>query len=110
MSCSASLLAGKFALVGDTKFFRRMDQESATRLQTTESVRLHHYPTNNFGSFFQNWKLSFGLLGAVVDSDLKGNLRLRALGFVARHLYWQAPRLLGDFREAFVYYVLRRRD
>jgi glycosyltransferase involved in cell wall biosynthesis len=103
-------LAGKFALVADTHFYRRMDLESATRLQSTETVRLHHYPQNNFGSFFQNWKLSFGLLGAVIDSDLTFRRRMSAYGFVARHLYWQSPRLLGDFREAFVYYVLRRRE
>lgn len=103
-------LAGKFALVPETRFYRRMDREGATRFQSAETVRLHHYPTNRVQSFFQSWQLSMGHMGALFASRLPLKGRLRALKYFAHQLYWQLPRLVSDLREAFRFYVLRRRS
>ncbi len=103
-------LAGKFVRVPETVFYRRMDRESATRLQSVDIVRLHHYPTDRFESFFQGWQLLIGYLGAVVRSPLPMRGKLGALKYVAHQFYWQLPRLLGDVGEAFRFYFLRRRS
>jgi glycosyltransferase involved in cell wall biosynthesis len=102
-------LAGKFARVPEAFFYRRMDRESATRLQSADVVRRHHYPRERFSSFFQTWQLAMGHLGAVLASRLPVRRRLRALAYVGHRLYWQAPRLIGDVREALRFCVLRRR-
>lgn len=103
-------LAGKFALVPETTFYRRMDREGATRFQSEEVVRLHHYPTNRIESFFQSWQLSLGHLGAVMASALPFKRKMRALAYIGHQLYWQLPRLAGDVGEALRFYVLRRRS
>jgi glycosyltransferase involved in cell wall biosynthesis len=102
-------LAGKFVRVPEAIFYRRMDQESATRLQSADQVRLHHYPTNRLESFFQSWQLAMGYLGAVLTARLPIRQRLRALAYSARQAYWQMPKLRADIREALRFYVLRRR-
>jgi len=103
-------LEGKFVRVPETAFYRRMDRESATRLQTADVVRLHHYPTDRFESFFQGWQLNLGYLGAVLRSPLPRRRKLSALKYVAHQFYWQLPRLLGDVGEAFRFYFLGRRS
>jgi glycosyltransferase involved in cell wall biosynthesis len=100
-------LAGKFARVQETRFYRRMDHESATSLQTDDIVRLHHYPTDRLESFFQSWQLSLGYLGAILGSRLPMRQRRRALLYIGRHFYWRMPHLMGDIGEALRFYVLR---
>jgi glycosyltransferase involved in cell wall biosynthesis len=100
-------LAGKFSRVAETCFYRRMDHESATRLQSEDVVRLHHYPTDRLESFFQSWQLSLGYLGAGLVSRLPLRQRLRVVRYMSRHIYWQMPKLMADIGEALRFYVLR---
>jgi glycosyltransferase involved in cell wall biosynthesis len=102
-------LAGKIVLVPETRFFRRMDKHSATRLQTPTAVRLAHYPTDRFASFFQAWQLQSGYFGAVRNSQLPFRKRLSAWRYVMRQAYWASPRLFADFKEAVRFYALRER-
>jgi glycosyltransferase involved in cell wall biosynthesis len=102
-------LAGKIVLVPETRFFRRMDKHSATRLQSATAVRFAHYPTNRLGSFFQTWRLQSGYFSAVRRSGLPLRERLRAWRYVMRQAYWATPRLFDDFKEAVRFYALRER-
>jgi glycosyltransferase involved in cell wall biosynthesis len=102
-------LAGKVVLVPETRFFRRMDKYSATRLQSAATVRFAHYPTERFAQFFQAWRLQSGYFSAVMHSRLPFRDRLRAWRFVLRQTYWACPRLVADFTEAVRFYVLRHR-
>lgn len=103
-------LMGKFVRVPETAFYRRMDRESATRLQSKDVVRLHHYPTDRFESFFQSWQLNLGYLGAVLHNRMPIGRKLGALKYVAHQFYWQLPRLMSDLGEAFRFYFLGRRS
>jgi glycosyltransferase involved in cell wall biosynthesis len=102
-------LAGKIVLVPETRFFRRMDKHSATRLQSPTAVRLAHYPTDRFASFFQTWQLQNGYFAAVRHSGLPLGKRLSAWRYVMRQAYWATPRLFADFKEAVRFYALRER-
>lgn len=103
-------LAGKLVAVPETRFYRRMDPHSATQLQSELEVRKHHYPTDRLGSFFQSFQMAWGYFGAVLLSSLPLASRLRALGFVVRQIYWQLPAMTSDVREAFRFYVRRKRS
>jgi glycosyltransferase involved in cell wall biosynthesis len=102
-------LAGKIVLVPETRFFRRMDKHSATRLQSATAVRLAHYPTHRFGSLFQAWRLQLGYFGAVSRSGLSFGKRLAGYRYVLRQAYWATPHLFADFKEAVRFYTLRDR-
>jgi glycosyltransferase involved in cell wall biosynthesis len=102
-------LAGKIVLVPETRFFRRMDKHSATRLQSATAVRLAHYPTNRFASFFQTWQLQSGYFAAIRRSGLPWRKRLQGWRYVMRQAYWATPRLFADFKEAVRFFALRER-
>ncbi len=102
-------LAGKIALVPDTRFFRRMDKGSATALQSPLTVRLAHFPTRRFAQLFQSWRFMFGYVRAIHRSPLPLSQRVRGMRFVMRQAYWSSPRLLADVKEAVRYCVARER-
>lgn len=102
-------LAGKLVEVPETRFFRRMDKESATRLQSAAVVQRAHFPSGGFARFFQAWRLQFGYFSAVTHSHLQLRKRLRAWRCVLRQTYWASPSLFADFKEAFAFYALRNR-
>jgi hypothetical protein len=93
-------LAGKFVEVPSTNFYRRMSKEGATRLQSKEAVREHHYPAGARRGLFQAWRLELGYLRAVMRAPLPLDKRLAALGYIARQSYWRAGDLAADFRDA----------
>ena len=99
-------LAGKFVRVPETRFYRRMSRQSATRLQSREEVHRHHYPTARIGGFFQAWQLAGGCVRAVLGARLSLAARLRTAAYVVRQLYWLSPDLGADVGEAFRFYVL----
>jgi glycosyltransferase involved in cell wall biosynthesis len=103
-------LAGKLVLLPETRFYRRMDPHSATRMQSASAVRRAHYPTNRFGSFFQSWQLQSGYFRAVTRSHLAPGRRFAAWRYVMRQAYWARPRLGADLLEALRFYVLRERQ
>ncbi len=103
-------LAGKIALVPDTRFFRRMDKASATALQSATTVRLAHFPKRSFNQLFQSWRFTWGYVRAVRCSPLPLSQRMRGMQFVMRQAYWSSPRLFADLKEAFRYYTARGRQ
>jgi len=100
-------LQGKVIQVPATYFYRRMSRFSATRMQSAEEIRRHHYPTERFGGLFQQWQFAAGCVRAVLTAKIPPDDRLRAAAYVARSLYWQVPRLARDVRDAFRSYVAR---
>jgi glycosyltransferase involved in cell wall biosynthesis len=103
-------LAGRILAVPETRFYRRMDPESSTQLQSAADVRRHHYPTDRLGSFFQSFQLALGYLSAVLSAQrLPLGARMRALAYVARQTYWLLPGMAADVREAYHFYVRRAR-
>jgi glycosyltransferase involved in cell wall biosynthesis len=102
-------LAGKLVLLPETRFYRRMDMHSATRMQSTAMVRRAHYPTDRLGSFFQSWQLQSGYFRAVTRSGLPLGQRLRAWRYVMREAYWASPSLRADVVEAVRFCALRGR-
>jgi hypothetical protein len=103
-------LAGKIALVPDTRFFRRMDKGSATALQSATTVRLAHFPKRSFDQLFQTWRFIWGYVQAIRRSPLPLSQRMRGMRLVMRQAYWSSPRLVADLREALRYCLARKRN
>jgi glycosyltransferase involved in cell wall biosynthesis len=103
-------LEGKIALVPATRFFRRMDKSSATALQSTQTVRLVHYPTRKFAQLFQSWRFVSGYMLAVIRSHLPFGKRIRGLLYCMQLYYWASPRLFADVKEAVKYYAVKDRN
>lgn len=89
-------LRGKFRLVPDVKFLRRLDESSATALQAPHLVLAHHYPDGGMGAQFQTWRLVRGYFSAVRRAPLTFAQRRRAYRYVLRRAYWNIPGLISD--------------
>lgn len=89
-------LHGKFTLTDGTKFYRKLDEASATALQSRHKVIAHHYPRGGLRSQFQTWQQIGGYLRAAMRAPLTTLQHLRAIGYVMRSIYWSAPDLIGD--------------
>ncbi len=89
-------LRGKFEVVPDVRFLRRLDESSATAMQTPHRVRAHHYPDGGMGAEFQTWRLVRGYFSAVRRAPLSSAQRRRAYAYVARRAYWSIPGLMSD--------------
>jgi len=89
-------LRGKFQLVSNVKFLRRLDESSATALQAPHLVLAHHYPEGGMGAQFQTWRLVRGYFSAVRRAPLTFAQRRRAYRYVLRRAYWSIPGLIND--------------
>ena len=96
-------LLGKFRLLPERLFYRRMEAATATVLQDPEAVRRFHYPQLNAGILFQASKRQVGLARAALSAPMPIGERLRALTFVAKMCYWERKTLLEDLRDALRY-------
>jgi len=93
-------LLGKFRLVDERLFYRRMSESSATRLQDRAAVLAYHYPELGASTLFQTSKHQMGWLRAVMAAQMPFGERLRCLWYVARKLYWGRAGFLSDLRGA----------
>ncbi len=100
-------LAGKFIEVPATRFYRRMSPEAATRLQSYEAVRRHHFPAGRARALFQAWRLALGYWSAVMRARLPLGQRIAAAAYVAHLTYWHATDLARDVRDALRSWLLR---
>jgi glycosyltransferase involved in cell wall biosynthesis len=89
-------LLGKFRLIDNVKFFRKLSESGATAFQSPHKILAHHYPHGGIRSKFQTWQHMRGYLRAVTRTPLKTPQRVRAVGYVMRSIYWSAPDLIGD--------------
>jgi len=101
-------LLGKFRLLDDRLFYRRMDAQTATSLQSEEEVWKHHYPVLDARSLFQGSKRQIGWLRAALATPLGLVERVRALTYVAKIWYWERSVFVTDLSDASRYLIGKR--
>ncbi|MDP1691626.1 MAG: glycosyltransferase family 2 protein [Burkholderiaceae bacterium] len=100
-------LMGKIELLDQAMFYRRMDQQTATRLMSEEAVHRHHYPVKTRRALLPAWRRTGGWLHAVFASGLSPADTLGALGWVLRSTYWAAPALGRDVLDTLAHTIRR---
>lgn len=98
-------LLGKFRLLHERLFYRRMESETATALQDPAAVRRFHYPQLNAGILLQASKRQVGRARAALSAPMPIGERLRSLTYVAKMCYWERKTLLEDLRDAWYYFT-----
>ena len=91
-------LLGKFRLLDEALYFRRMEKGTSTALQDPADVWRHHYPQANAGMLFQGSKRHLGQLHAAVSAPMSVAERARTLVFLARVLNWDRRMFADDLR------------
>ena len=100
-------LLGKLALLPDRLFYRRMAAATATKLMSSDRVRLHHYPTRTSRSLLPTWRTYFSWTQVVLAAPLSSSERRRALAFVLRMCFWDRASLLRDVAKTAFYPLAR---
>jgi glycosyltransferase involved in cell wall biosynthesis len=100
-------LRGKFRLLEDRLFYRRMDVATATAMQARSAVWAHHYPTRSARSLFQGTKRHLGWASGVLRAPISLPERTRAMLHVAKRCYWDKAVFWRDLRGAWQYLVRR---
>lgn len=98
-------LLGRFLLLDEPLFYRRMEAATASALQDAESVRRLHYPTMSARALFQHWKRQAGWVKAAASAPLRLDERAQVLTWVARMTYWERLGLLDDLGVAWRYMI-----
>lgn len=100
-------LLGKFRLIDDALYFRRMEPGTSTVLQDPLAVLRHHYPQPTARMLLQGCKRHLGQLRAASSAPMSLAERTRTLVFLARVLNWDRGMLADDLRG--VWHYLSRR-
>jgi glycosyltransferase involved in cell wall biosynthesis len=100
-------LLGKFRLVDERLFYRRMEKATATALQDAATVLAQHYPEAGAHTLFQGSKQQVQWVRAALTAPMPLGERLRCLAYVAKMCYWKREAYLQDLRGAW-YYLARR--
>jgi len=98
-------LLGKFRLLSERLFYRRMEAATATVLQDPAAVRTFHYPQMNAGILLQASKRQLGRARAALSAPMPIGERLRTLTYAAKLGYWERETLLEDVRDAWHYFT-----
>jgi glycosyltransferase involved in cell wall biosynthesis len=93
-------LLGKFRLLNERLFYRRMEVTTATALQDPGAVRKHHYPRGGPGALFQGGKQQLGWVRAALSAPMSLGERMRSLIHVAKICYWRLADYVQDLRGA----------
>ena len=101
-------LRGKFRLVDERLFYRRMDASGATALRERSAVWQHHYPTQSIRTLFQATQRQLGWFRAALSTPLTAIERARTLLLAARCGYWDRAAFGRDILGAWRYVVRRR--
>jgi glycosyltransferase involved in cell wall biosynthesis len=100
-------LLGKFVLVDEVLYYRRMEVATSTTLQDHTSRLRHHYPVASARTLLQEWKQQLGWLRAGLSAPMGVAERARVLGYLARRFAWNRELLIKDLQGA-AQYVLKR--
>lgn len=100
-------LLGKFRLVQEPLFYRRMDPQTATSMQDRATVRRHHYPRLSRDALFQGCKHHAGWLRIALTAPMPLSERLRSIELVAKMCYWRREFLVRDLSDLWHYCVRR---
>jgi glycosyltransferase involved in cell wall biosynthesis len=93
-------LHGKFVEVPEPLFFRRYGCASALGLRDEREVLPFHDPTLRSRMLLSQWRLHAAYFGAVWRAPLSPGVRRRALGQLARQVYWSRRHLWADLVNA----------
>ena len=100
-------LLGKFLLVDEPLFYRRMEPATSTALQDEEAVRRHHYPEPTARALFQGVKRHVGWFRAAFAAPMTAGERLRLLHYLAMQLYWDRQVVAADLGGVWRYALAR---
>lgn len=81
-------LLGKFLLIDDRLFYRRMSAESTTRFKTVREVEQHHVPSARAPLKWQRWRYHFALLRAVRLVRFPSRGWFRTANYALRAFLW----------------------
>ncbi len=98
-------LLGKFRLLPERLFYRRMEAAFATALQDRAGVIRHHYPTPSAHTLFQGSKWLMGRVRATLSAPMPIGEKLRSLVYVAKTCYWEGELIMEDLRGVWQYFV-----
>lgn len=87
-------LHGKFCVVPEPLFFRRMDEKTTINLKSEEEGLRHYDPEAKLAMVMQNWKILGGHFGAARRAPISLSERARATAFLLRRAIW-SRRVLG---------------
>jgi len=100
-------LLGKFLLVDEPLFYRRMEPGTATALQDEDAVQRHHYPEATARTLLQGWKRHAGWFHTAFAAALPAGERAQVLRYLVRQLYWDRQVLVGDLGGVWRYAIRR---
>jgi glycosyltransferase involved in cell wall biosynthesis len=89
-------LLGKFLLLDDRLFYRRMSPESATRLKSAREIERHLAPSARAPLKWQTWRFQIGLLKACRLARFPSGAWIRALNYSVRSFLWARRELGGE--------------
>lgn len=93
-------LMGKFLVIPELLFFRRMSPDSATKLKSAKEVDQHIEPESTRPLRWQNWRFYGALLQAVLRQRPFTSDSVKALRYVLKQIRWSRWRLARDVRQA----------
>ena len=88
-------LMGKFVLLDEHLFYRRMAVETATKLKSDREIEQHLIPTKR-PLRWQQWRLHLGLLRATRFAGFPRRSWFVAVNYALRSLFWSRRRLVRD--------------
>lgn len=96
-------LLGKFLLLDEALYFRRMEAATSTVLQDSAAVWRHHYPQPSARMLMQGSKRHLGYLRSVLSAPMSVAERIRTLALLARVFNWDRRALAEDLRGVWHY-------
>ncbi len=93
-------ILGKFIEVPEYLFFRRMDEQTATRLKSEEEVLRHYDPDLRNPMLFQHWKIHYEYLSAALRAPVAFGEKLCLLNRMLRQVVWDRGPLASDMVQA----------
>jgi glycosyltransferase involved in cell wall biosynthesis len=98
-------LLGKFRLLPERLFYRRMEAGFATALQDPGAVLKHHYPQPSARTLLQGCKRLMGRVRATLSTSMPIGQKLRSLIYVTKTCYWERTAILEDLRGVWQYCI-----
>jgi glycosyltransferase involved in cell wall biosynthesis len=89
-------LLGKFLLVDERLFYRRMSPESATKLKSSEEVERHLAPSARGPLKWQSWRFHLALLRATRLAGFPSRTWLQAVSHSLRSFVWARRDLASE--------------
>lgn len=102
-------LLGKFLLVEEPLFYRRMEQATSTTLQGREEQLRHLFPVPTARTLLQTWKQHVGWLRSGFAAPMGVIERFRVIGLISRRCWWDRGALLAELVGG-VRYLFRSRS